>query len=101
MSEVAIAEPTTKKAPPIALAATKSELPKDGFAKERKQLDEGAAEIIWPDNLSKDSFHEFEYWLLGCLRRARRKAGLPPAQVQHEDQSEPSQDAERIPQKPR
>jgi hypothetical protein len=57
---------------------TAKEDAKPGLARERKQLDEGAAEITWPDNLSAESFEEFEYWLQGCINRARRKAGVAP-----------------------
>lgn len=47
-----------------------------GFSIERATLDEGPAVLQWPESLSKDSFDEFEYWIKGVLRRARRKAGL-------------------------
>jgi hypothetical protein len=45
-------------------------------------LDEGKVVLLWPDELSKDSFDEFEYWMKGLLKRARRKAGIaeePPS----------------------
>lgn len=48
-----------------------------GMAKMETLLDEGPVAITWPDTLSSDSFAEFEYWLRGVVRRARRKAGLP------------------------
>lgn len=48
----------------------------EGIASERKMLDEGYAEIRWPDQIGKESFEEFEYWLTGVLNRARRKAGV-------------------------
>ncbi|WP_254509813.1 hypothetical protein [Anatilimnocola floriformis] len=40
------------------------------------RLDEGKVVLLWPDELSKDSFDEFEYWITGLLNRARRKAGI-------------------------
>ncbi|HUY91538.1 MAG TPA: hypothetical protein VMV10_22550 [Pirellulales bacterium] len=47
-------------------------------AKAQTKLDEGPAVLTWPDELSRESFEEFEYWLKGVIRRARRKAGLAP-----------------------
>ena len=41
-------------------------------------LDEGMAHLHWPATLSAESVQEFEYWMKGLIRRARRKAGLPP-----------------------
>jgi hypothetical protein len=50
-------------------------------AREQKKFDEGTATLTWPDNLSKDSVEDLEYWLEGVIRRAKRKAGLlPPSQ---------------------
>ena len=82
MSQVSLAEPTSKKSDIVLLKPAEPkapELPTDGYAKERKQLDEGPAEITWPDKMTKESFEGFEYWLQGCIRRARRKAGLDAA----------------------
>ena len=42
------------------------------------RLDEGKVVLLWPDELSKESFDEFEYWITGLLNRARRKAGIKP-----------------------
>jgi len=50
--------------------------PKKGFASERCTLDEGPVLLSWPDELTADSVEEFEYWLNGVIKRARRKAGL-------------------------
>lgn len=46
-------------------------------AREQCTLDEGPVVLTWPPELSKESVAEFEYWLAGIARRARRKAGLP------------------------
>jgi len=66
--------------PPNPYFKRRQQLPPDelqeGFASERKKLDEGHAEIRWPDELSEDSYYELEHWLEGVLSRARRKAGI-------------------------
>lgn len=41
---------------------------------ERKALDEGAAVLVWPRDLSPDSVEDMEYWLEGVLRQIRRRA---------------------------
>lgn len=41
---------------------------------ERKALDEGAAILIWPKNLSSDSVEDMEYWLNGVLRQIKRRS---------------------------
>jgi len=46
-------------------------------AQERTTLDEGPVLLQMPGNLSQESVQEFEYWMAGIIRRARRKAGLP------------------------
>jgi hypothetical protein len=61
--------------PPI-LQEERPEL-KPGMKEEKNSLDEGEAVLIWPENLSKDSVRDLEYWLQGVLRKARRRAGLP------------------------
>lgn len=91
MSELSVVDPpeqstlTPRKAAPVnpffkpgaLVPPLKDEEPvAPGIASERKQLDEGYAEIRWPDEIGKDSFEEFEYWLTGVLNRARRKAGI-------------------------
>ena len=92
MSDVAIAEPPAgasdlPKAPPINPFA-KTELkrndePEDEISEEcaieRCTLDEGPVVLRWPSELSPESVEELEYWVNGVLRRARRKAGLPPS----------------------
>lgn len=47
-----------------------------GFKEEKNSLDEGDAVLIWPENLSEDSFRDFEYWLKGVLKKAKRRAGI-------------------------
>lgn len=34
--------------------------------------DEGACELLLPDELSEENLKEVEYWIEGCLRRYRR-----------------------------
>jgi hypothetical protein len=48
------------------------------LAQVRTMLDEGPVLLSLPDELSKESVAELEYWMHGVLRRARRKAGLEP-----------------------
>jgi hypothetical protein len=48
-----------------------------GMTQDAMTLDEGMAILHWPAELSQDSVAEFEYWMQGLIRRARRKAGLP------------------------
>lgn len=48
----------------------------EGIAIERLTLDEGAVNLQWPSNLSRDSVAEFQYWAFGIINRARRKAGM-------------------------
>ncbi len=55
-----------------------------GCVQEVKVLDEGAAVLQWPDELSQDSVADIEYWLEGIVRRLRRKAGLQPEKQQGE-----------------
>jgi hypothetical protein len=67
--------PFFKSAPnsPSPLAAT----PQPGMVEVKAVLDEGPVILHWPDNLSRESVEEFEYWIGGLIHRARRKAGLP------------------------
>lgn len=48
----------------------------DGEALDRASLDEGPVVLSWPDTLSKESVEEFEYWVNGLIKRAKRKAGM-------------------------
>jgi hypothetical protein len=49
-----------------------------GIETERTNLPDGSVVLQWPTTLTQESVEEFEYWINGVLRRARRKAGLPP-----------------------
>ena len=57
---------------------------KSGASEEKMTLDEGPVLIRWPNSLSADSFHEFEYFLQGLINRARRKAGIPVKDKKHD-----------------
>src|SRR5207253_2140920 len=47
-----------------------------GMTQEMTTLDEGLVNLLWPAELSQASVQDFEYWVEGLIRRARRKAGL-------------------------
>jgi hypothetical protein len=49
-----------------------------GLIELRTVLDEGPVILRCPDNLSKDSAEDLQYWFDGLMRRVRRKAGLSP-----------------------
>lgn len=49
---------------------------KEGMREDKASLDEGEVVLIWPDKLSPDSVADFEYWINGIVRRAKRRAGL-------------------------
>jgi len=66
--------------------------PTSGFEKEQTNVAEGAISLTWPKELTEDSVAEFEYWVNGLIRQARRKAGLPqqkPKSKPTDDQSGP------------
>jgi len=80
MSELKVVEPpekTVERQPykpatqnPFAAKAKDEVTEKPGFALERRVLDEGAAVLQWPDNLSEDSVEDLEFRCrLHCLRR--------------------------------
>src|SRR5689334_4313225 len=50
----------------------------DETERDQTNVEEGEIVITWPKALSEESFADFEYWVHGLIRRARRKAGLPP-----------------------
>ena len=88
MSELAVVDPPLKEIGGKVVARVPSHNPftpkiqnelseKPGFALERSTLDEGAVVLQWPDTLSEASVKDFEYWIQGVLRRAKRKAGIP------------------------
>ena len=54
-----------------------AKMPLGEVDREQTTLAEGVVLLEWPKELSKDSVEEFEYWVNGIIRKARRKAGLP------------------------
>ena len=84
MSELTVSEPLVgqkdqSKQPPSNPLFRKPEseiAEKTGFSLERSTLDEGPVLLQWPENLSAESVADFEYWIQGVLRRAKRKAGV-------------------------
>lgn len=58
--------------------------PLSGGVVVRTILDEGPVRLEWPDNLSPESFEEFNYWIQGILNRAQRKAGLKKGSTDEE-----------------
>jgi hypothetical protein len=86
MADLAVADPlvgSPQNAPPPnpffkpPASEAGDQTPTANCAKAQTKLDEGTAVLTWPDELSKESVEELEYWLNGIIRRARRKAGLP------------------------
>ncbi|HTM54488.1 MAG TPA: hypothetical protein VL175_10695 [Pirellulales bacterium] len=83
MSELAVVDvpnPETNLNPPTNpfYRPIGDEEPKAGAALERMTLDEGPVKLEWPSELSPESVAEFEYWLAGLVKRAKRKAGIDP-----------------------
>ena len=83
MSELTVREPPESPAatPPPPNPHFQPPKPHDedllpGAVEVRYVLDEGPVSLRWPDELSPESVEEFEYWVEGLIRRARRKAGL-------------------------
>ena len=80
MSELLAADPpagTAPKQPPTNPHYKPSEEPPiEGVSLDRAALDEGPVVLRWPDELSAESVEEFEYWVNGLIKRARRKAGI-------------------------
>lgn len=50
--------------------------PKDGMREDKASLDEGEVILHWPETLSADSVTDFEYWVKGIIKRAKRRAGI-------------------------
>jgi hypothetical protein len=44
---------------------------------DKASLDEGEVTLLWPETLSRESVEDFEYWVKGIVRRAKRRAGMP------------------------
>ena len=65
-------------APILPLEVNHDAPPPTGARKEVTSLDEGAATLIWPDELSQESVSDLEHWLTGILRKAKRRAGITP-----------------------
>ena len=80
MSELTVETPPAPAAPKLPPAnpffKPVDDVDKDGVARERMTLDEGPVKLEWPDELSAESVGEFEYWLNGLIKRAKRKAGI-------------------------
>ena len=53
------------------------------LVREETHLDEGAVRLYWPDNLSPESVNDFEYWVNGLIRKAKRRAGLTAESSSH------------------
>lgn len=51
--------------------------PPSGARKEVTSLDEGVATLVWPEEISAESYGDFEAWLNSIMRKARRRAGVP------------------------
>ncbi len=47
-----------------------------GMVREETYLDEGPVRLSWPEDLSADSVDDFEYWVKGLIRKAKRRAGV-------------------------
>jgi hypothetical protein len=74
------ASPNSPTGLAIQAAVPKAPLGLPNLVELRTILDEGPVVLYCPDNLSQDSVEELQYWLGGIMRRARRKAGLEPAE---------------------
>ncbi|MGB7334327.1 MAG: hypothetical protein WBD01_00940, partial [Salaquimonas sp.] len=48
----------------------------DNIREDKASLDEGSVSLRWPENLSKESVEDFEYWINGIVKRAKRRAGI-------------------------
>ena len=48
----------------------------EGSREDKASLDEGEVVLRWPETLSPESVEDFEYWVNGIIKRAKRRAGL-------------------------
>ena len=48
--------------------------PIDTSVREETSLDEGQVTLTWPSNLSAASVEDFEYWVNGLIKKAKRRA---------------------------
>ena len=72
MSELTIENPrTTGPAPPVLKSLTIQKL---AIGREETSLDEGQVTLTWPLELSTASVDDFEYWVTGLIKKARRRA---------------------------
>jgi hypothetical protein len=83
MTELSVVDPPASaaaKQPPVnpffQPPKPSDETAADGESLDRATLDEGPVVLRWPDELSKESVEEFEYWVNGLINRAKRKAGI-------------------------
>src|SRR4029078_3262844 len=53
----------------------------EGIALDRTTLDDGAVRLESPEELSRESVEEFQYWIIGRLNRIRQKADLPKVEI--------------------
>lgn len=83
MSELSVAEVGFVKSitPMVARENTGSEPPSPGQVREETYLDEGVVKLVWPENLSSESVADFEYWVNGLIRKAKRRAGMSSNKV--------------------
>lgn len=64
--------------PPDAVRRDRIEDPvPEGIREDKASLDEGEVVLRWPEQLSKESVEDFEYWVKGLINRAKRRAGIP------------------------
>ena len=73
---VPLSKPGSPPVNPFAKPKSQEIDSKPGFVTANDPLDEGTATLQLPETLSKDSFHDLEYWIKGILKRAKRKAGV-------------------------
>ncbi|TPM03634.1 hypothetical protein FJ960_14200 [Mesorhizobium sp. B2-3-11] len=62
--------------PPPAGTKPKVRTAQEGMREDKASLDEGEVILQWPETLSADSVRDFEYWVDGIIRRAKRRAGI-------------------------
>lgn len=72
-----IAEGFAMFAPPPSDRREKVDEPvPEGTIEDKASLDEGEVILRWPETLSADSVADFEYWVNGIIKRAKRRAGV-------------------------
>lgn len=58
------------------LPIEKDDMQPDNIREDKASLDEGSVLLRWPENLSQESVEDFEYWIKGIVKRAKRRAGM-------------------------